>query len=155
MRIVHEAHFPAYEDIHLHTKDTGGSLLSIARHMPTNEPGGHWYPAGTAWEAMEPAHNVAGIVAAELQSEDPKTLAERWGRLLALPVEPLGDGFVLGLDDGVLRFVPARDGRGEGLSGFDVKVRDREQICAAAARRGLGGENGVLEICGMRVCLCT
>jgi hypothetical protein len=151
VRIVHEAHFPAYEDIHLHTKDTGGSLLSIARHMPTNEPDGPWYPAGSAWEAMEPSQNVVGIVAAEIQSEDPRALAERWGRLMALPVEMVDEISILKLDDGVLRFVPARDGRGEGFSGFDLKVRDPGQIYAAAAERGLGVTDGVLAICGMRV----
>lgn len=151
VRIVHEAAFPAYADIHLHIRDTGGSLLSIARHLPDNEPDGPWYPAGTAWETLvAPSRHVTGIVAAEMQSDDPRGLAERWGRLLGRPVGEHNDALVLALEDSELRFVPASDGRGEGFSGLDLRVRDRARIMLAAAARGLAVEGDVLMICGMR-----
>ncbi|TAL02099.1 MAG: hypothetical protein EPO08_07955 [Rhodospirillaceae bacterium] len=150
VRIVHQARFPTYADIHLHTKDTGGALLSVARHLPENEPGGAWYPAGTAWETMEPGPIVEGIIAVEIQSEEPKRLAERWGRLLGISAKVQNESFVLRLDDGELRFVAAVDGRGEGFSGFDLKIKDRERVEAAAAARHVPLNGDVLSLCGMR-----
>jgi hypothetical protein len=151
VRVVHEGHFPNYYDIHLHPKDTGGALLSVARHAPHNVPNGPWYPAGSAWEMKPPSGVVGAIVAAEFQSNHPEALAERWGRLLDIAVEQDAERCSLKLDDGVLRFVEATDGRGEGFSGFDVKVRDRARIAAAAAMRGTRIEHDMLMICGMRV----
>ena len=54
------------------------------------------------------------------------------------------------LDDAVLRFVPAADGRGEGLGGLDVEVADRDRLLAAARARGCPAADGVVVICGVR-----
>ncbi len=55
------------------------------------------------------------------------------------------------LDLGFIRFVAATDGRGEGLSGIDVRPADRHAIRAAAARRGLVVTEDMAALCGMRV----
>ena len=52
-----------------------------------------------------------------------------------------------------LRFVPVADGRGEGLGGIDVRVSSVADVSAAAAARGLLGEDGTVRICGMRIAL--
>lgn len=150
VRVVHEARFPMYQDIHLHTRDTGGALLSVARHLPENVPGGPWYPAGTAWETMPRSGGVNGILGIELQSDDPELLAARWSRLLGLEPRSFNYGFSLALEQGELRFVEAQDGRGEGFSGFDLGVLDRKGVLARAREAGLPILQDGLEICGMR-----
>jgi hypothetical protein len=153
VRIVHEASFPHYADIHLHTKDTGGTLLSMARHLPDNVAAGAWYPAGQAWETQPGSSRVSGLTAVEIQSEDPQLLAERWARLLGLTTTVTARGHRIDLDDGEIRFVSATDGRGEGLSGLDLRVSDLPAVRAAADRAGLTLEDDVLMICGMRCAL--
>src|SRR5262249_62421353 len=82
---------------------------------------------------------------AELQSDGPQALAARWSELLERPVTPDAAGNPqIVLDDAVLRFVPAADGRGEGLGGLDVKVVDRDRLLASAAARGFNVAGAVM-----------
>jgi hypothetical protein len=140
IRVVHQSRFPDYRDVHFHPKDTGGALLSVARHVPDNLAQGPWYPAGTAWRQLPRSRVVAGLAAAELQSDDPETMALRWGRLLDRPVERVGEHYQILLEDGALRFMRATDGRGDGFAGFDLRV-------SGDGRHG----TSTLDVSGMRV----
>ena len=55
------------------------------------------------------------------------------------------------LDEGEIRFVKERDGRGEGFGTFDVVVRDVAAVRAKAAKRGLLDPDGVVVLAGTRV----
>jgi hypothetical protein len=77
------------------------------------------------------------MTAAELQSEDPERLAQRWSQVIERPVAMREGQRTIALDDATLRFTEASDGRGEGLAGLDLD-------CADPARRGL------VLICGIR-----
>ncbi len=63
----------------------------------------------------------------------------------------MADGWRMALDGGELRFVTPRDGRGEGLGGFDVAVRDPKAVRAAAEAKGLLGSGGDIVLAGTRV----
>jgi hypothetical protein len=143
------AHFAEYVDIHLHTKDSGGTLLSMARHLPENRIDGPWYPAGTAWETMPKSAKVKKIVAVELQDAAPEILAARWSRLLGLRLIEREPGFALQLDDGELRFVPLRSGETAGFCGFDLRVTDPAAILSVASGRGLTVARNEIIICGL------
>jgi hypothetical protein len=64
-----------------------------------------------------------------VQSDDPDLLAQRWSRLLGRPAVTArgGASTTLELDHGAIRFMPAGDGRGEGISGFDLRATDRSR----------------------------
>jgi hypothetical protein len=121
---------PAWEGIHLHPADTGGALLSFDRPDPPDS----WLPAGPDWREHVRTGVVRGLHCAELQSDDPERLGARWSQVLGRPLEA-GE---IALERGRLRFVPAEDGRPEGLSGIDL----------AASDRGRAGE--AFELCGVR-----
>ena len=150
VRITHEGHFPNYHDIHLHPADCGGALLSMARQLPENVPDGPWYPGGN-WQDQPASRAVSGITGVELCSPDPQALAERWGRLLGLPVAREGNAFTIALEDGVLRFAPAEGGQKEGFYGLDLKVADRAFIEAGAKARGISIDNDTLTLVGMKI----
>jgi hypothetical protein len=83
-------------------------------------------------------------------------LAARWGEVFARRPVAKGDGtHELALDFGRLRFVPDADGRGEGVGGIDVEVRDKRAILARAAERRLPVRGDVVEICGTRIRLAS
>jgi hypothetical protein len=89
------------------------------------------------------------IEGVEMQSEDPKGLAERWSRILdrnAIGTE--GGALEIALDRGFIRFVRAEDGRGEGLSGLTVKAADPGSVIERGHHRGLPTRNSQVNLCG-------
>jgi hypothetical protein len=138
--------------LQLHPRDTGGSFLEIDVQHGGESMDGPWEPAGPNWHDAR-TDTTLGIVAAELQSEDPAALSARWSAILDRPVDTVDGVTTIALDNATLRFVDATDGRGEGLGGIDVAVADVNAAVAAATARGLV-RNGEVSIGGVRIALC-
>jgi hypothetical protein len=125
VRLVWEGSGPGIRGMHLHPADVGGAIVSLDEA----DPAGSWGWAGTAWQEHV-GDAVAGEVAVvEVQSDDPYLLAQRWSRLLGRPAVTArgGASTILELDHGAIRFVPAGDERGEGISGFDLRASNRSR----------------------------
>ena len=131
---------------HLHPKDTGGALISIDQMTPV----GRWEWGGPDWETAVRTDVSTSIVGAEIQAEDPDAMSARWAEILGLERSGGGDAWRLALDGGEIRFVSPSDGRGEGLGGFDVAVRDVAEVKARARARGLVVGDSVM-LAGTRV----
>jgi hypothetical protein len=132
---------------HIHPKDVGGAILSLD-HMNPKE---RWEWGGPHWTDHVRTDVSVAIVGAELQAEDPRGMAARWAAVLGRPADQLGGGWRINLDEGEIRFISARDGRGEGLGGFDVAVRDPDAVHRRAAVMGVLDSNGVIILSGTRV----
>jgi hypothetical protein len=151
VRIANPLDYGAYVGLQLHPRDTGGAMLEL-NHTPGGERlDGPYHPAGPNWQKAVRADVTAALLAAELQAPDPERLARRWSEILERPLghDPFGAP-ELSLDFGLLRFIPDRDGRGEGLGGLELAVRDSAHIRAAAIRRGCAIEGDQVTVCGMR-----
>jgi hypothetical protein len=138
VRVANEIGYPEYHELQLHPRDVGGAMLSFSHQEGARSPGGPWHPA--AFDGATPARATGpmrGMTAAELQSDDPERLARKWSEVIERPVVVRDGQRTIALDDATLRFVPAADGRGEGLAGLDL-------ACVDPARRGL------VLICGIR-----
>ena len=141
IRTAFEHDEPGYRIWQLHPRDTGGAFLEIDFQRGGEDLDGPWHPAGPDWQAAVRTDVVSGIVAAEIQAEEPVALAARWSRLLGRAAERGDAGCAtIALDGAVLRFVPDRDGRGEGLGGFDVLAADGSPL-----------DRTPLEVAGTRV----
>jgi hypothetical protein len=154
IRKVMEQDSDEYKIMQLHPADTGGSFLEIDVQVGGEDMDGPWEPAGKDWQKAIREDVVTGYSAAEIQGDDPKALAERWGQLLDIAPEQHdgedGAFYTLALDNATLRFVEARDGRGEGLGGLDLIAVDRDKLLAAAEERGKRTGDDTVTICGMR-----
>jgi len=155
IRLVNQFDNEGFRNMQLHPKDTGGSFFEIDEQLGANahDEDGPWWPAGSDWKAGQCLERVTGIVAAEIQTDDPGAVAARWSEIAELPVAEDGQGNpVIELDNATLRFVPCNDGRPEGLGGIDVTTADRAAILAAAERRGVPS-NGTdqVQLCGLRI----
>jgi catechol 2,3-dioxygenase-like lactoylglutathione lyase family enzyme len=132
---------------HVHPRDIGGAILSLD-YM---DPWDRWEWGGPGWRDHVRTDTSVGLVGAELQADDPAGMARRWGEVLGRKPAQAGEGWRIALDGGEIRFVAVRDGRGEGLGGFDVAVRDPSAVAASARARGLSGADGVITLSGARV----
>jgi hypothetical protein len=151
VRIANDLDYPdEYRGLQLHPRDTGGALLEINQTF-----GGAWdgpyHPAGPRWKGAHGVDAEDRIVAAELQSADPNRLAARWSEVLRRPLHNSAGVPTIELDLGSLRFVPATDGRGEGLGGIDVKIPRHERARFAARQKDVAEVDGALLLCGTRV----
>ena len=148
VRTVWKADLATIRGTHLHPKDTGGTLLSIDDATPPES----WHWAGPEWRERVRREVVDSITAAEVQAAEPGPLAKRWAEILGRSARELSPRHhEIPLDSSVLRFVEDRDGRGEGLSGFDVRAVDRAALLRTARSRGLPASDESVTIGGARI----
>jgi catechol 2,3-dioxygenase-like lactoylglutathione lyase family enzyme len=149
VRIVWQVALHDAATIHLHPRDVGAAIVSFDEMQPPES----WRWAGPEWREHVRSDVTRRLVGAELQSPDPRALAERWGQVFARPARAAKDGsHSIALDDRThLRFVADRDGRGEGVSGIDVEVADPLEVVHRARARGLPAAADEVEIGGVRV----
>ena len=151
IRKVAEADEKNYSIMQLHPADTSGSFLEIDVQVGGEDFKGPWMPAGKNWQKAIRQEKVDGIAAAEVQSPDPAAVADRWSKILDIAVGTDDAGNPsLALDNATIRFVPAEDGRGEGLGGIDVIAVDKEAVLEAADKRGVRQDDDVILMGGIR-----
>ncbi len=133
VRVVWSVDLGDARTLHLHPRDIGGAIVSLDEM----EPPASWKWAGPDWRAKVRTDVSRAIAGVEVQSDDPVALAARWAEVLHRQARAANGGAAITLDAGTIRFVRARDGRGEGVSGIDLDVADRDRWLANARRRGL------------------
>jgi hypothetical protein len=131
IRIVFTAEGSGVRGLHLHPKDVGGAILSIDQADPSES----WGWAGQDWQYHRRESIVNDLVGVEIQAENPDTMARRWSVALGKPVS---GSRTIELSDAAIRFVEARDGRGDGLAAANLVSTDRSRV----------GET--IELCGFR-----
>jgi hypothetical protein len=151
VRIAWEHEGKAFHGMQLHPADTGGAFFEIDWDA-MGEPEGHWTPAGgSEWVARMHTDVVKYYSAVELQSADPRALAERWSSIAEIALrKDSQDRLEMPLENASVRFVEAIDGRGEGLSAVDLVVADSARIISKAAARGRPVHDRQVTICGVR-----
>lgn len=135
VRVVWQIALHDISSVHLHPKDVGGAIVSLDEPRPAES----WRWGGPSWRTRRPSQRVERIVGAEMQAAEPEAMAARWAQVLGHTMQARGDGsFVIALEGGRLRFIPANDGRGDGLAGIEL-----------AARPGVSPSE--LTLCGTRI----
>ena len=153
VRVVNQYDSDEFRNMQLHPKDTGGSFFEIDEMLgpDAHDPDGPWEPAGKDWQRARRLERVTGILAAELQCDDPRKVAERWSEIAEIPLTDPGGVATLRLDNASLRFVSCSDGRPEGLGGIDVACADKAAILAAAEARAAVTGDDQIYLCGLRI----
>ena len=146
IRTVWETDIGHARAIHLHPKDVPGAIASLDEMDPPEA----WYWAGTDWNERR-AKNVGNIVAAEIQSDDPASTAEKWSVAYDRPLQSGAAVPTMPFDTGEVRFVKAEDGRRTGLRAVDVELADMDAVFAAAQRHGLERDGNTVTVCGTAI----
>jgi catechol 2,3-dioxygenase-like lactoylglutathione lyase family enzyme len=146
-RVVDQTEKDGAAFTHIHPKDVGGAILSLDHMIPKER----WEWGGPHWLDHVRTDVSVAIVAAQLQAADPRDMAMRWAAVLGRPAQQADEGWRIALDQGEIRFMSAQDGRGEGLGGFDVAVRNPGEVQRRAAAMGLVDQDGTVVLSGTRV----
>jgi hypothetical protein len=150
VRVAQEGDRPGWNVCQLHPADMIATFLEIDWDVHEDLQG-HWMAAGgTGWEDKVDQTTTVDFTGVELQGPDPVALAERWAMVLDRPVRRDGAELSLALDNAVIRFVAATDGRGAGLSGVDLAVRDAAGILERGRRRSRPVTADTVDIGGVR-----
>jgi len=114
VRVVWTADLPDIAATHLHPRDVPGAIVSLDWATPERS----WRWAGPSWTGRVPEHSPGGVTGLTIEVDDPAAAARRWAAVLGLSAAGSGDTMVVELPDAGqrLRFVPARGGRGEGIT---------------------------------------
>ena len=150
IRLVADRDSDEYRLMQLHPRDTGGTFFEIDEQLGEGalERDGPWHPAGPDWQRAKRTERVAGIVAAEVQCDDPTAIAQRWSEIAEIDL--VSDN-TLPLENAEVRFVPIEDGRPEGLSAIDIAVNDKTAILEAADSMGAKRSENQIYLCGVRI----
>ena len=150
VRLAHKFETDEFRNMQLHPKDTGATFFEIDEQRGPNahDPDGPWEPAGPDWKKGRKLDRVTGIVAAELQCDDPRRVAEKWAEIAELPVSGTN---TIELENATLRFVPCTDERPEGLGGIDVVAANKDAILQDAQSVGAKTGDNQIYLCGMRI----
>ena len=149
VRAVAHKDLPEYQYTHFHPSDTSGVLLSLDTTFAPQgtDPALWWPPAEKDWLKHARGDVTNGLAGVEIQHPDPAGAAANWSRILG---RAANDGRIR-LDGGEIRFVPASDGRGPGVSAYDVKTVDKARVLAAADKRGKKRGPAQVEVCVCRI----
>lgn len=149
VRAVSQKDLPEYQYTHFHPSDTSGVLLSLDTTFAPKgvEPALWWPPAEKGWLQHARSDMTNGLAGVEIQHTDPDAAAAHWAKILGRPA----NNNRIQLDGSELRFVADKDGRGPGVSAYDVKTADKAKVLAAAEKRGKKLGPAQVEVCGCRI----
>ena len=133
MRVVYESEDPKARAIHLHPKDVGGAILSL----DFMDPESSWKWAGESWKSKINNDVVEELNGVFIQSENPENMLQKWEAALGIKGTKEIEGHTINLGSSRVVFVKDEDGRGDGPSAFEIKVKNPQDVRDRAGHLGL------------------
>jgi hypothetical protein len=151
IRIAHESERANWNICQLHPQDMMSAFLEIDWDSE-DDLSGNWEPAGgSGWIDDIKQDVTVDYLGVELQGENADTMQRKWADVLGVASK----NNAIKLNNSTIRFVKAKDGRGDGLGGIDLQVKDVSGIKSRAEKRGCLDPKGIVTICGTRFYLHT
>jgi hypothetical protein len=134
VRVANVIDHAPYHGVQLHPRDCRAAFIEFNHTAGSDDILGPYPPAGPDWQTSIAKDVTQALTGVEMQSPDPKDLAEHWGRILGIPVS-LGEGGVseLKLPNCRFRFTA---GTSEIMSGLTFRVSDIAAVRDAARNKG-------------------
>ena len=148
IRVVYESEDPKARAIHLHPKDVGGAILSL----DFMDPESSWKWAGESWKSKINNDVVEELNGVFIQSENPENMLQKWEAALGIKGTKEIEGHTINLGSSRVVFVKDEDGRGDGPSAFEIKVKNPQDVRDRAQHLGLI-DNGEVSIGGVKFLL--
>jgi hypothetical protein len=125
---------PPYHGVQLHPRDCRAAFIEFNHTDGSDDMLGPYPPAGPHWAKSIRSDVTKALIGVEMQSPEPETLAEHWGRIIGVAAGRGGSGVPeLKLPNCGFRFVK---GTSEIMSGLTFRVGDVGAVSHAAKARG-------------------
>jgi hypothetical protein len=123
-----------YHGVQLHPRDCRAAFIELNHTEGSDDILGPYPPAGPDWQKFIRKDVTQALTGVEMQSPDPRGLAEHWGKIIGIAPERLGnDEAELKLPNASFRFVK---GGSEIMSALEFRVADVADVLHAAGAKG-------------------
>ena len=126
------AHAP-YHGVQLHPRDCRAAFIEFNHTDGSDDVLGPYPPAGPDWQKFIRKDVTLALTGVEMQSPDPRNLAEHWGRIIGVATSTSDNEAELKLPNCSFRFVK---GPAEIMSGLEFRVANVAAVCDAAKAKG-------------------
>jgi hypothetical protein len=135
VRVANVIDHAPYHGVQLHPRDCRAAFIEFNHTEGSDDILGAYPPAGPDWQQAIRKDVTEALVAVEMQSPDPRDLAQHWGRILGTaPTIGAGGGIAIVLPNGVFNFV---QGAADAMTALTFKVGNIARIRDAAKAHGL------------------
>jgi hypothetical protein len=133
--------------VQLHPRDCRAAFIEFNHTDGSDDILGSYPPAGPDWQKSIAKDVTLALTGVEMQSPEPRALAEHWGRIVEMPVSVTASGEAeLKLPNCSFTFVK---GKSEIMSGLRFKVGDVAKVLEAAKARGRAVSGNSFELGGV------
>jgi hypothetical protein len=134
VRVANVIDHAPYHGVQLHPRDCRAAFIEFNHTDGSDDVLGPYPPAGPNWQKSIRNDVTKALIGVEMQSPDPKNLAEHWGRILGMAVSSGPDGEPeLKLPNCRFSFV---NGNSEIMSGLTFRVGDIAAVRHAVKTKG-------------------
>ena len=136
-----------YHGVQLHPRDCRAAFIEFNHSDGSDDILGVYPPAGPDWQKSIARDVTKALIGVEMQSPEPRALAEHWGRILQIPVTTAAGGEPeLKLPNCRFRFVK---GLSDIMSGLTFRVVDVATVLDAAKKKGHAEAGDSFLLCGV------
>jgi hypothetical protein len=123
-----------YHGVQLHPRDCRAAFIEFNHTDGSDDILGPYPPAGPEWQNFIRKDVTQALIGVEMQSPEPRDLAEHWGRIIGVAAANGGNGEAeLKLPNCSFRFVK---GASEIMSALTFKVGNIAKVLEAAKTKG-------------------
>src|ERR1700731_1646687 len=136
-----------YHGVQLHPRDCRAAFIEFNHTDGSDDVLGPYPPAGPDWQKSIAKDVTQALIGVEMQSPEPRGLAEHWGRIIGMPMSKNASGEPeLKLPNCNFTFVK---GESEILSGLTFKVAAVAKVLDAAKAKGHAVSGNSLDLGGV------
>jgi hypothetical protein len=134
VRIANVIDHAPYHGVQLHPRDCRAAFIEFNHTDGSDDILGPYPPAGPDWQKSIAKNVTQALTSVEMQSPDPQSLAEHWGKIIEIPVSKNASGEPeLKLPNCSFRFAK---GPSDIMSGLTFQVADIASVRDAARVKG-------------------
>ena len=134
VRVANVIDHAPYHGVQLHPRDCRAAFIEFNHTDGSDDILGAYPPAGPDWQKAIRKDVTLALTGVEMESPEPRVLAEHWGKIIGIPVSAGKSGEPeLKLPNASLRFVK---GASDIMSGLTFWVGDIAAVRDAAKTKG-------------------
>jgi hypothetical protein len=134
VRVANIIDHAPYHGVQLHPRDCRAAFIEFNHTQGSDDILGPYPPAGPEWETAIRKDVTQALVGVEMQSPDPDSLAQHWGRIMGTSVSRNSSGVSeIALVNCTFRF---GKGASDAMSGLTFRVNDIAHVRDTAGAHG-------------------